>query len=589
MKLKKLKMMCVTAGLSLCMVMPAGAFAAEDAGQPVVSAEETTQTEASDGAYGITAPEGGNELPDGSQNNQETNLEVDAETQESSEEIQENGTDGQDTLQEDGQDPENGSGSGDVAGKEHSEGNETSSEESEEASENEESAENVAPSKNVESSEVQESAISVQSDEDVADTQETMATSQNTKVEVKQANLRTGFVQIPKEYAIANVYTHLHVRENPSLEGRIIGKLNPDALCYIIADAEKDWIYVESGDVRGFVYAKYLITGIEAESYVVDTGEDNMELADMIVSAEENKAFDYCTDTVYEVPVAEQPYYAYTGATGNAIVNYARQFVGNPYLWGGNSLTDGIDCSHFVWQVLKNCGAYDGGYYTSYGWRTLGTEVPDISEAQAGDVICYDGHVAIYDGNGKIIEAQSRKAGITDYRNVNCKAIISIRRFATAYEWKGTSDIDDIYEYLIDQGLSKAGASGVIGNIYQESGGKPDTYSRTGKFYGLCQWGGGRKTGLQSFCNDNLLDYTSAEGQAKFIMYELQTTFPSLLQLLMTTDDPVQAAQEFCVGFEKCIGGSDTYYGTLYPNQFGKNYQQMDERAGYAAEYFYSH
>ena len=117
------------------------------------------------------------------------------------------------------------------------------------------------------------------------------------------------------------------------------------------------------------------------------------------------------------------------GKSGYEIVAYADQFVGNPYVWGGNSLTNGIDCSHFVYQVLKNCGVYDGGYVTSSGWRTKGRAVASLAEAQAGDVLCYSGHVAIYDGNGGIVEAKGAKWGITHDRRADYKTILAIRRF----------------------------------------------------------------------------------------------------------------------------------------------------------------
>ena len=119
-----------------------------------------------------------------------------------------------------------------------------------------------------------------------------------------------------------------------------------------------------------------------------------------------------------------------SGVSGAAIVAYADQFVGNPYVWGGNSLTNGIDCSHFVYQVLKNCGVYSGGYVTSAGWRSQGRAVTGgISQAQAGDVICYSGHVAIYDGHGGIVEAKGSKWGITHDRSATHTTILAIRRF----------------------------------------------------------------------------------------------------------------------------------------------------------------
>ncbi|HAE44774.1 MAG TPA: hypothetical protein DCG37_04150, partial [Lachnospiraceae bacterium] len=115
--------------------------------------------------------------------------------------------------------------------------------------------------------------------------------------------------------------------------------------------------------------------------------------------------------------------------SGESIVDYASQFLGNPYVWGGNSLTGGIDCSHFVWQVLQNCGVYEGEYRTSGEWASAGEPVSSLDEAQAGDVIVYSGHVAIYDGEGGIVEAKGSAYGITNDRPADCKSIVAIRRF----------------------------------------------------------------------------------------------------------------------------------------------------------------
>lgn len=111
------------------------------------------------------------------------------------------------------------------------------------------------------------------------------------------------------------------------------------------------------------------------------------------------------------------------------IVSYADQFVGNPYVWGGNSLTEGIDCSHFVWQVLSNTGHYDGDYAVSDGWASLGTDVGSLENAVAGDVIVYPGHVAIYDGEGGIVEAKGQEWGITHDRSADSGEILAIRHF----------------------------------------------------------------------------------------------------------------------------------------------------------------
>ncbi len=116
---------------------------------------------------------------------------------------------------------------------------------------------------------------------------------------------------------------------------------------------------------------------------------------------------------------------------GQKIVDYAQNFVGNKYVSGGDSLTDGCDCSHFVYLVLKDVGAYKGAYTTSNNWAKLGKEVKGVAKAQAGDVFVYNGHVGIYDGKGHLIEARSPKLGITNNGGVNKpdKKLIAIRRF----------------------------------------------------------------------------------------------------------------------------------------------------------------
>ena len=114
-----------------------------------------------------------------------------------------------------------------------------------------------------------------------------------------------------------------------------------------------------------------------------------------------------------------------TGITGTQLVNYALQFVGNPYKWGGNSLTNGCDCSGFVNLVYKHFGISVPRY--SQAFKTVGRAVA-YENLKAGDIVVYPGHVAIYIGNGKIVEAQSTKAGITSNRKVNCNTITAIRR-----------------------------------------------------------------------------------------------------------------------------------------------------------------
>lgn len=114
-----------------------------------------------------------------------------------------------------------------------------------------------------------------------------------------------------------------------------------------------------------------------------------------------------------------------TDVSGADIVAFAQQFVGNPYVWGGNSLTNGVDCSGFVHLVYAHFGIGTPRY--SQAFKSVGQPV-SYQNIQAGDVVVYPGHVAIYIGNGNIVEAQSTRAGITNSRPVNCHTITAIRR-----------------------------------------------------------------------------------------------------------------------------------------------------------------
>lgn len=121
---------------------------------------------------------------------------------------------------------------------------------------------------------------------------------------------------------------------------------------------------------------------------------------------------------------------ASTGSTsgsgsGSSVVNYATQFVGNPYVWGGTSLTNGADCSGFVQSVYSNFGV--SLPRTSYEQQNVGREV-SYSDAQPGDLICYGGHVAIYMGNGKIVHASNSRDGIKVSDNAAYRTILSVRR-----------------------------------------------------------------------------------------------------------------------------------------------------------------
>lgn len=401
-------------------------------------------------------------------------------------------------------------------------------------------------------------------------------------ISAMKKDLRAGFAQIDKTYAYAKVDTKLNVRESGSTSARIVGTLPAKALCFVIADADQEWVYIESGDVRGFVRTDYLQQGKEALEYVTSTGEDQMKLADQIIDPSENEAFNYKKETVYEVKTS----------TGNGIITFAKQFVGRPYVWGGNSLTDGIDCSHFVWQILTRCGAYDGEYTTSDGWRSLGTEVTSLDEARTGDVICYNGHVALYDGEGKIVEALNENAGITCNRPVDCDTILTIRRFAADDEIGGTN-AEKIWNYFLMHGFTKEGAAGIMGNIANEAStdlnptlleyGSTSRTSLSGEQYtnlvdaGIISrdevirsarfglYSGGRYGyGLCGFTDPTIKEYLcrytidlgkslgSLSGQLDSLLAYLNDYNPNLLDRLKNAEDVDTAATSFMREYEKC-------------------------------------
>lgn len=215
------------------------------------------------------------------------------------------------------------------------------------------------------------------------------------------------FHTVEKTYAIADVNSWLHVREGKGTNQKIVGILPKGSLCYILADADSDWVYVESGDVRGFVCARYLLRGEEAEKEVNRWQEESFPMAEMWVKPWNNKAYTYTYATTRTLLSSDE-------ARGE-VLQYAKKFLGNPYVWGGTSLTNGCDCSGFAQQIFANFG------YTlprtSRQQAKAGTRIP-VQEAKPGDLLFYQWesgfiyHVMIYLGDGKVIHAGSEATGI---------------------------------------------------------------------------------------------------------------------------------------------------------------------------------
>ena len=232
------------------------------------------------------------------------------------------------------------------------------------------------------------------------------------------------------DMAFANVTSFLYVRSEPTKESEYVGKLYPGYAAKITGPVG-EWTAVESGDVTGYVKTEYILTGAEAQTYaenlVTEAQQEGKEEAEAFTYAvsrksEEAQMTQEVQGNVQQTETTEVS--AQPASNGQAIVEYACQFIGNPYVWGGTSLTDGADCSGFVQSVFAHFGI--SLPRTTYDQINAGVEV-SYDQAMPGDLICYDGHIGIYIGNGQIVNAQNPEQGI-GISPATYTTILSVRR-----------------------------------------------------------------------------------------------------------------------------------------------------------------
>ena len=232
------------------------------------------------------------------------------------------------------------------------------------------------------------------------------------------------------DMAFANVTSFLYVRSEPTKESEYVGKLYPGYAAKITGPVG-EWTAVESGDVTGYVKTEYILTGAEAQTYaenlVTEAQQEGKEEAEAFTYAvsrksEEAQMTQEVQGNVQQTETTEVS--AQPASNGQVIVDYACQFIGNPYVWGGTSLTDGADCSGFVQSVFAHFGI--SLPRTTYDQINAGVEV-NYDQAMPGDLICYDGHIGIYIGNGQIVNAQNPEQGI-GISPATYTTILSVRR-----------------------------------------------------------------------------------------------------------------------------------------------------------------
>ena len=252
---------------------------------------------------------------------------------------------------------------------------------------------------------------------------------------------------------IANVEETLNVRETPSADSSMVGKMPKNAAGEILETLD-GWYKIQSGDVTGYVSADYLITGEEAAARAEEVkqtiatvktptlnvreepntecsilalmpqGEELNVLEDLSgwvkVDLDNTNGFiskDYVDISVQLPKAMTMTEVRYGNGVSDVrvdLISYATQFVGNPYVWGGTSLTNGADCSGFTLSIFAKYGVYLP--HSSKAQANCGTRI-SASEAKPGDLFFYGSgssisHVAIYIGNGQIVHASSKKTGI---------------------------------------------------------------------------------------------------------------------------------------------------------------------------------
>ncbi len=221
--------------------------------------------------------------------------------------------------------------------------------------------------------------------------------------------------------------TTLKVREEPSTEASVLGLVPNEDRLTVLAETD-EWLKVSIEEGDGYVSKEFVSVStefVQAESKAEEDArlkkeEDARKKANAAAAQAQKKNSSSSSSSS-----KTSPYSVSGSGTGSSVAGYALQFVGNPYVYGGTSLTNGTDCSGFTMGVYRNFGV--SLPHSSGAQRSIGYDVGGIQNAQPGDLVCYSGHVGLYIGNGQIVHASTAATGIK-ISNASYRQILAVRR-----------------------------------------------------------------------------------------------------------------------------------------------------------------
>lgn len=237
--------------------------------------------------------------------------------------------------------------------------------------------------------------------------------------------------QAGRRVAIVNTET-LKVRTAPSTDAEILGLVPNGEDLTVTDESITGWVKVSIEEGEGYVSTDYVELSteykygetVEEEQARLKAEEEERQQAAEAAAAAERANASKEKSSSKESSGSSKSYSSPSGGGGGSVANYACQFVGNPYVYGGSSLTNGTDCSGFVMSVYAAYGI--SLPHSSSALRGVGYGV-STSDMQPGDIVCYSGHVGIYIGNGSIVHASTPSSGIK-ISTAYYRDILAVRR-----------------------------------------------------------------------------------------------------------------------------------------------------------------